>query len=78
VACRLPGRSLQVASALWFLVGWHKGREAEFEFGLSDWPELGLSRFSAGRGLECLEQAALVAVERRPGGRPIVTILAIP
>src|SRR5207253_2280098 len=51
-ACRLPGRSPQVASALWFLIGWDRGRSGEFELGLSDWAELGLTRFSAGRGLD--------------------------
>jgi hypothetical protein len=73
-ACRLPGRSLQVASALWFLVGWSKGREAEFELGLSEWGALGLSRFSASRGLECLRRSSLVSVVERPGRRPMVTL----
>ncbi len=77
-ACRLPGRSLQVASALWFLVGWSKRREAEFELGLAEWGELGLSRFSAGRGVECLRGAGLVSVVERPGRRPVVTLTELP
>jgi hypothetical protein len=74
-ACRLPGRSPAVASALWALVGRARGREAVFELGLSDWPELGLTRFSAGRGLRELESAGLVGVQARPGRKPIVTVL---
>jgi hypothetical protein len=78
VACHLPGRSLQVASALWFLVGWSRGREAEFELGLSEWADLGLSRFSASRGVEFLQQAGLVSVVDRPGRRPVVTLRDLP
>jgi DNA-binding transcriptional ArsR family regulator len=78
LACRLPGRSLQVASALWFMVGWSRNREARFEFGLAEWAELGLSRFSAGRGIECLHRAGLVSVVLRPGCRAFVTIAAVP
>jgi hypothetical protein len=73
-ASRLPGKSLQVAAALWFLVGWSGGRQAEFEFGLSDWSELGLSRFSAARGLEALAGAGLVEVEQRAGQKPLVLV----
>ena len=76
-ACRLPGRSLQVASALWFLVGWSRGRQAEFAIGLAEWADLGLSRFSAGRGLQCLHRVGLVSVVERPGRRPMVTIKAV-
>jgi hypothetical protein len=55
------------------LAGWN--RSAEFELALNLWPEFGLSRFSASRGLDTLERAGLVSVARRPGLSPIVTIL---
>jgi hypothetical protein len=58
-ASRLPGRSLQVASVCWLLVGW--GRSADFELALDGWAEFGLSRFSASRGLDRLESADLVS-----------------
>jgi hypothetical protein len=74
-ALRLPGPSLQVAMACWLQAGWD--RSAGFELGLSDWSELGLSRFSAARGLASLELAGLVSVVRRPGCRPIVTLREI-
>jgi hypothetical protein len=71
-ASRLPGKALQVAAACWLLAGWN--RSAEFELGLSEWGELDLSRFSAARGIECLEQAGLVSVVERVGCRPVVTL----
>ena len=64
-ASRLPGSSLQVASVCWLLAGWE--RSAEFKLGLGDWSEFGLSRFSATRGLDSLEESGLVAVTRQPG-----------
>ena len=72
-ALRLSGPALQVAMACWIMVGWE--RSAEFELGLSAWAELGLSRFSAGRGLECLRGSGLVSVARRSGRSPSVSIL---
>ena len=72
-ASRLPGRSLQVASVCWLLAGWE--RSADFELALDGWAEFGLSRFSASRGLDTMEGAGLVAVARRPGRSPIVSIL---
>jgi hypothetical protein len=71
-ASRLPGKSLQVASVCWLLAGWE--RSADFELALGDWAEFGLSRFSASRGLDTLEGAGLVAVARRPGLSPVVSI----
>ncbi len=71
-ASRLPGRSLQVASVCWLLAGWE--RAAEFELALDSWPEFGLTRFSASRGLDGLERIGLVSVARTPGRSPTVTI----
>jgi hypothetical protein len=72
-ASRLPGKSLQVASVGWLLAGWN--RSNEFEMALDEWTEFGLSRFSAGRGLDELEQHGLVDVARRPGRSPVVSML---
>jgi hypothetical protein len=72
-ASRLPGKSLQVASACWLLAGWE--RSAEFDLALGDWAEFGLSRSSASRGLDTLEGAGLVSAVRRPGRAPTVSIL---
>jgi hypothetical protein len=71
-ASRLPGKALQVAAVCWLGAGWE--RSADFELGLS-WPDLGLSRYSASRGLDDLERAGLVSVVRRRGLAPLVSIL---
>jgi hypothetical protein len=72
-ASRLPGRSLHAGAVCWLVAGWE--RSAEFELELAGWAELGLSRFSASRGLDTLGEAELVAVARSPGRSPVVTIL---
>jgi hypothetical protein len=74
-ASRLPGKSLHVGAACWLLAGWE--RSGVFELALDGWADLGLSRFSASRGLDELERAKLVSVARRPGRSPIVTILDV-
>jgi len=71
-ASRLQGKSLQVGAVCWLLAGW--SRSAQFELALDDWAEFGLSRFSASRGLDTLERAGLVAVARRSGRSPFVTV----
>jgi hypothetical protein len=72
-ASRLPGKALQMAALCWCVAYW--GYSAQFELAMYDWPEFGLSRFSACRGLRALEGAGLVSVVRRPGLSPIVTLL---
>jgi hypothetical protein len=46
-----------------------------FELALNCWPEFGLSRFSASRGLDTLERVEFVSTIRRLGRSPVVTIL---
>jgi len=74
-ASRLPGKSLQVEVVCWLLAGWE--RSAGFELALEGWADLGLSRFSASRGLDELERAKLVSVSRTPGRSPVVTVLDV-
>src|SRR5271166_59668 len=74
-ASRLPGRSLHVGVVCWLLAGWE--RSAGFELALEGWADLGLSRFSASRGLDELERTGLVSVGRTPGRSPLVTILDV-
>jgi hypothetical protein len=57
------------------LAGWE--RSASFELALDGWADLGLSRFSASRGLAELERAELVSVARTPGRSPIITVLDV-
>jgi hypothetical protein len=75
-ASRLPGKSLQVAAVCWLLAGWE--RSADFELVLGDWAEFGLSRFSTSRGLDTLESARLISVDRRQGRSSSISILSHP
>lgn len=72
IASRLPGRSLHVGIALWFLGGMHKSRVIPLSNHTSR--RFGLDRNSKYRGLDWLEQAGLISVKRTSGCAPIVTI----
>jgi hypothetical protein len=74
-ASRLPAKSLHVGAACWLLAGWE--RSAGFELALEAWSDLGLSRFSASRGLDELESAKLISRGRSPGRSPVVTVLDV-
>jgi hypothetical protein len=75
-AARLPGTALHVAAACWLVAGWE--RAGSFEFGLSRWSELSLSRFAAGRGLRELIAAELIEVVEATGRKSVVTIRDAP
>ena len=72
-AAALPGRSLHVAIAIWFMAGLKKTRSVPVSniTGL----QFGLDRNAKYRALEWLENANLVSVVRQAGRAPIVTIL---
>jgi len=72
-AARLPGKSLHVAVALCVLRGSQKSRVVP----LSNITSLrfGLDRNAKYRALAWLEEAGLIAVERKLGRAPVVTIL---
>ncbi|MCH7688492.1 MAG: hypothetical protein IH899_17725 [Planctomycetes bacterium] len=76
IASGLPGRTLHVGLAIWFLVGLKKRQEVQVT-------NRSLARFSVlpdayRRGLSQLEAAGLVAVKRKPGCCARVTILHPP
>ena len=75
-AAALPGRSLHVAIAVWFMAGLKKTSMVPVSNITS--LQFGLDRNAKYRALEWLEHANLIAVERRPGRAPIVTILEAP
>jgi len=73
-AARLPGKTLNVAIALWWLHGMTKGKP--FKLTRKALDILNVKRDAAGAGLTRLEKAGLIQVDRKPGQRPTVTILS--
>jgi hypothetical protein len=76
-ACRLHGRALHVASAIWTIAGWNGGRSAVCEFPLDEWSELALSRKAVRLGLYTLELDGLILVGSRSGRPSLVTLLPV-
>lgn len=72
-AASLPGKALAVGLAVWFLRGL-VGKDSSRSFTPSTWEQFGLDRRSVYRGLQQLESAGLVTVERHRGRCPVVTI----
>ena len=71
-AAALPGKTLNVAIALW----WHHGMAKDHPFKLTRkaLKSLSVERDAAGLALTRLEQAGLIQVERNPGQRPTITL----
>ena len=70
------GSGFKVAIALWYLSGLNRQAKTVKLRG-SVLRELGVERHAGYRGLQALERAGLVIVERRSGQSPVVTILAV-
>jgi DNA-binding transcriptional ArsR family regulator len=75
-AAKLPGKTLNVAVALYWRHGMAKAKS--FKLTQVALTAMNLERDAASAGLTRLEQAGLIRVERRPGQRPIVSILDLP
>ena len=69
----LPGRSLHVGIALWFLAGLGDSRVILLTNTTAD--RFGVDRNGKYRALDWLEGAGLIRVARRPGRPPEVTLL---
>lgn len=72
-AARLPGKSLHLAIALQFEAFDQCKREVEL--GNVAWQRFGVDRNSKYRSLAWMESMGLIAVERKIGRAPVVTIL---
>ena len=72
-AAALPGKSLNVALALWWRHGMAKG--GPFKLTGAALKYLNVERDAASMGLVRLEQAGLIQVERKPGQRPTISLL---
>lgn len=72
-AADLPGKTLNVAIALWWQHGMSKGKPIKLTQTALRY--LNVERDAASAGLARLELAGLVEVERKPGQRPSISIL---
>lgn len=73
VAASLPGKTLNVAIALWWRHGMAKGQP--FKLTRTALKAMNVERDAESAGLKRLEQAGLIRVERKPGRRPTILIL---
>ena len=72
-AAALPGKTLNVALAVWWRHGMAKGEP--FKLTQQALKNLHVERDAASAGLVQLERAGLIRVERRPGQRPTISIV---
>ena len=75
-AAALPGKTLHVGIALWWLHGMAKGKP--FKLTQMALQNLNVERDAASAALVRLEQAGLIRVTRKSGQRPMVSMVAIP
>ena len=74
-AARLPGRTLQVALALWYLAGLKK--DTTVRLTTKPLVDMGVSRDAKYDSLARLEEAGLVSIQRQSGQAPLVTLLEV-
>ena len=72
-AAALPGKTLHVGIALWWLHGMAKGKP--FKLTQKALLTLNVERDAASAALVRLEQAGLIRIERKPGQRPAVSMV---
>ena len=75
MAARLPGKTLNVGIAIWWLAGMSK--TTAFKLTGKSLSQLGVSRDAASDGLKRLEDNGLILVKRSSGQRPIVEIVPV-
>jgi hypothetical protein len=74
-AAKLPGKALNLSIAIWWLAGMAKTKTFKLTGKALD--QLDISRDAASSGLKRLESQGLIRVQRSPGQRPTVEILAV-
>lgn len=74
-AAKLPGKTLNVGIAIWWLAGMSKN--TSFKITGRALEELGVSRDAASDALKRLEAHGLILVKRSPGQRPTVQIVPV-
>jgi hypothetical protein len=75
MAAKLPGKTLNVGIAIWWLAGMSK--TSAFKITSKALDQLGVSRDAASDGLKRLEEHGLILVKRAPGQRPTVEIVPV-
>jgi len=75
-AAMLPGKSVQVGLALWYLAGLKKTKTVALGNRLLE--SFGVDRKAKSRCLKAMVSAGLISVARRAGCNPIVTLLDAP
>jgi len=75
-AAQLPGKTLNVGVALWWLKG--MAGSNPFKLTRTALKRMNVERDAARQGLLRLEQGGLILVKRKPGQRPTVSILCPP
>ena len=76
VASKLPGKALAVGIAIWFRSGLTGSQTISLPSTLLSL--FGVNRHSKRRALDALEEASLIAVDRRSGRNPSITIIEVP
>lgn len=74
-AAKLPGKALNLGIAIWWLYGMAKTKT--FKLTGKALGQLDISRDAASSALKRLEAQGLIRVQRSPGQRPTVEILAV-
>jgi hypothetical protein len=75
IAAKLPGKTLNVGIAIWWLAGMSK--TTAFKLTRKALNQLGVSRDAASDALKRLEGNGLILVKRLPGQRSTVEILPV-
>jgi hypothetical protein len=76
-ANRLPGKALWVALIIRHLEGLNRRKRVSFPLSNVEAVRWGIHRNAKCRALTALEQAGLIAVERKPGASPLVTVIEV-
>ena len=74
-AAKLPGKTLNVGIAIWWLAGMSK--DTAFKLRRRALDQLGVSRDASSDALKRLEEQGLIRVQRAPGKGPTVKILPV-
>lgn len=72
-AANLPGKTLQVALAIWYRSGLNKG--LPFQLSARTLREFGVGRQAGYHGIDALERAGLIEVKRRCGKHPVIAVI---